>query len=121
VEHEKTDPSSYLFLIRTDPMLDWQEARNLELNQLNPHDGMSIDLKVYQNRTRDSASICQVLSKFADESVDDYLFEIGILTESLPKFGDYMNEIEALRECRNHRNVLDFYDAYYFDSKLWVR
>jgi hypothetical protein len=120
VQPEKTDPSKYLYLIRTDPLLDWEEANNLELNQLDPHDGMSIDLKVFQNRTRDSTSVCRVLSKFADESIDDYLFEIGILTESLPKFDDYINEIEILRECRNHKNVLDFYDAYYFDTKLWV-
>lgn len=120
IEQEKTDPSQYLFLIRTDPLLDWEESKTLEINELDPFDGLSIELKVYNNRTRDNNSVCRILSKFADESIDDYLYEIGILTEVLPKFDDYINEIEALRECRNHRNILDFYDAYFFDSKLWV-
>ena len=120
VEQEKTDPSKYLWLIRTDPLLDWEEAKNLPVNILDPHDGMSIEFKVFQNKTRDNASIGRILSKFADETVDDYLFEVGILKETLPKFDDYINEIEALRECRHHKNIIDFYDSYYFDSKLWV-
>jgi hypothetical protein len=119
-EGTKIEPSKYLYLINSDPLLDWEEY-NTEINELESVDELSIKLKVFKNKTRNIVSVCRVLSKFSEDSFDDYLFEIGILTEIYPKFDDYVAEIEALRECRATRNVLNFYDAYYFDSKLWVR
>ena len=32
---------------------------------------------------------------------------------------DFMVEIDILAECK-HKNVINLYEAYYFDSKLWV-
>ena len=33
---------------------------------------------------------------------------------------DFMVQIDILAECR-HPNVVQLYEAYYFESKLWVR
>ena len=33
---------------------------------------------------------------------------------------DFMVEIDILAECR-HKNIVQLYEAYYFDSTLWVR
>ena len=32
---------------------------------------------------------------------------------------DFMVEIDILAECQ-HKNVINLYEAYYFDNKLWV-
>ena len=32
---------------------------------------------------------------------------------------DFMVEIDILAECK-HKNVINLYEAYYFDNKLWV-
>lgn len=32
---------------------------------------------------------------------------------------DFMVEIDILAECR-HENIVQLYEAYYFDSTLWV-
>ncbi len=37
----------------------------------------------------------------------------------LDELDDYMIEIDILSECK-HKNIVQIYEAYYFDSKLWV-
>ena len=32
---------------------------------------------------------------------------------------DFMVEIDILAECK-HKNIVQLYEAYYFDSSLWV-
>ena len=32
---------------------------------------------------------------------------------------DYMIEIDILSECK-HKNIVELYEAYYYDSKIWV-
>ena len=32
---------------------------------------------------------------------------------------DYMVEIDILSECK-HKNIVEIYEAYYYDNKIWV-
>jgi hypothetical protein len=117
----KINPYKYPFLNKSDPLINWEETTTAqESNELEAVNQAGIEHKVFRNKSSGALASVSILFKFSDDVFDDYLFEIGILTECLPKFGDYIKEIEILRECKSHRNIITFCDAYYFDSKLWV-
>jgi hypothetical protein len=116
----KINPYKYPFLLKSDPMLDWEHAKTGQSNEFDAENQPGIEHKTLRNRANSTQAAATILNKFSDDLFDDYLFEIGILTELFPKFGDYIKEIEVLRECKSHRNIVCLRDAYYFDSKLWV-
>lgn len=60
--------------------------------------------KVYKVRNKQSGvfAAAKIVEKCTEEELDDYMIEIDILSE-----------------C-NHKNILKFYEAYFFDTKLWV-
>ena len=60
---------------------------------------------IYQARRRTDGQLAA--AKIVDIKDDDEL-------------DDFMVEIDILSECK-HRYVVDLYEAYFFDSKLWVR
>ena len=61
--------------------------------------------KVYKARNKISGVLAaaKIVEKCTDDDLDDYMIEIDILSE-----------------C-NHKNIVKIYEAYYYDSKLWVR
>jgi hypothetical protein len=60
--------------------------------------------KVYKakNKTSGVLAAAKIVDKCNEEELDDYMVEIDILSE-----------------CR-HKNIVQIYEAYYYDSKLWV-
>lgn len=60
--------------------------------------------KVYKakNKTSGVLAAAKIVEKCSEEELDDYMVEIDILSE-----------------CR-HKNIVQIYEAYYYDSKLWV-
>ena len=60
--------------------------------------------KVYKvkNKQNGLLAAAKIVEKCTDDELDDYMIEIDILSE-----------------C-NHKNILKIYEAYYYDSKLWV-
>jgi hypothetical protein len=116
----KVNPFKYLFLVKTDPCAEWERTEKDEQFDYGELSRSAIEHKVFRNRTTNELASTRIFKKFSDDLFDDYLFEIGILTEHYPKFPDHMSEIETLRECRSHKNIVHFYEAYFFESKLWV-
>ena len=61
--------------------------------------------KVYKARNAVSGVLAaaKIVEKCSEEDLDDYMIEIDILSE-----------------CK-HRNIIEIYEAYYYEQKLWVR
>lgn len=60
--------------------------------------------KVYKARNKQNGTLAaaKIVDKCAEDELDDYMIEIDILTE-----------------CR-HKNIVQIYESYYYNSKLWV-
>ena len=60
--------------------------------------------KVYKARNKHTGvyAAAKIVDKCAEDELDDYMIEIDILSE-----------------CK-HPNIVDIYEAYYYDQKLWV-
>jgi serine/threonine protein kinase len=61
--------------------------------------------KVYKARNRETGVLAaaKIVEKCSEDEIDDYIVEIDILNE-----------------CK-HKNIVHLFEAYYHDSKLWVR
>lgn len=118
--NEKVD--SYSFILNRDPASDWIEIQatddqNTDQSVLKPENEYSSD-RAFLNISTETKSNCRIIKKFSNDCLDDYLVQIGILDDAGFKFDEHIAEIELLRQCR-HKNVICFYDAYFFDFKLW--
>jgi hypothetical protein len=124
-DSEKIKPSSYLYLLNENPKLTWKSADGgTDEDELldvgfNPLLATNEEDHVMHNKQRNITANCKKVNKFSEDNFDDYLYEIGILTERYHKFEDYMSEIEILRQC-DSSNFLKFYDVYFHENKLWV-
>ncbi len=60
--------------------------------------------KVYKARNKLSGvyAAAKIVDKCAEDELDDYMIEIDILS------------------CCKHKNIVEIYEAYYYDQKLWV-
>ena len=60
--------------------------------------------KVYKARNKLTGiyAAAKIVEKCTEEDLDDYMVEIDILSE-----------------CK-HKNIVEIYEAYYYDSQLWV-
>lgn len=60
--------------------------------------------KVYKARNKQTGVLAaaKIVDKCTEDELDDYMIEIDILTE-----------------CR-HKNIVQIYEAYFYNSKLWV-
>ena len=60
--------------------------------------------KVYKAKNKISGVLAaaKIVEKCTEEDLEDYMIEIDILSE-----------------C-NHKNIVKIYEAYFYDSKLWV-
>lgn len=60
--------------------------------------------KVYKTRNKQTGVLAaaKIVDKCAEDELDDYMIEIDILAE-----------------CR-HKNIVQIFEAYYYNSKLWV-
>ena len=60
--------------------------------------------KVYKAKNKVSGvfAAAKIVEKCTEEDLEDYMIEIDILSE-----------------C-NHKNIVKIYEAYFYDSKLWV-
>lgn len=60
--------------------------------------------KVYKARNKQTnvLAAAKIVEKCSEEELDDYMVEIDILSE-----------------CK-HKNIVELYEAYFYDSKLWV-
>ena len=60
--------------------------------------------KVYKvlNKQTNVFAAAKIVEKCNEDELDDYMVEINILSE-----------------CK-HKNIVELYEAYYFDSKIWV-
>ncbi|CAF0731156.1 unnamed protein product [Brachionus calyciflorus] len=78
-----------------DPTLTWEIVSEI---------GDGAFGKVYKVKNKQSGVLAaaKIVEKCTDDDLDDYMVEIDILSE-----------------C-NHKNILKIYEAYYFDSKLWI-
>jgi STE20-like kinase len=61
--------------------------------------------KVYKARNKETGvfAAAKIVEKCSEDEIDDYIVEIDILNE-----------------CK-HKNIVHLHEAYYHDSKLWVR
>jgi STE20-like kinase len=56
----------------------------------------------------------------AKNKFDNSLAAAKIVEKCMPdELDDYMTEIEILNEC-SHKNIVKFFEAYYYESKLWI-
>jgi hypothetical protein len=101
------------------PSLEWEDS------EITQHSNYSDNLderyieKIFFKKKDYSIASCQIYDKFSDDYFDDYLFEIGILFESRIKFDDKITEIDLMLKCK-HKNIIEFYDAYYHENILYV-
>ncbi len=60
--------------------------------------------KVYKARNKLNGvyAAAKIVEKCAEDELDDYMIEIDILSS-----------------CK-HKNIVEIYEAYYYDQKLWV-
>jgi hypothetical protein len=118
---EKIKPSSFTFLLQESPMRVWKEVEHLsdDASNFDRNEDRCDEEKVLKNAQTGSMVACRVIKKFSEDHFDDYLFEIGLLHTLHPRLEHYMAEIEILREL-NSSNVVKFYDAHWFENKLWV-
>lgn len=60
--------------------------------------------KVYKarNKLTNVFAAAKIVEKCSEDDLDDYMIEIDILSE-----------------CK-HKNIVELYEAYYYDSKIWV-
>jgi len=112
-----------------DPLTEWSELRLQQATNSGTSSSVSLPKeKVYESKIKFAPNSQQILlastriiEKFSDDNFDYYLVEMGILDydQCGLKFEDYMSEIEILKAC-NHKNIVKFYDCFYFDKKLWI-
>lgn len=82
-------------VIDKDPTINWEIVNEI---------GDGAFGKVYKVRNKHSGILAaaKIVEKCTEEELDDYMIEIDILSE-----------------C-SHKNILKLYEAYFFDTKLWV-
>ena len=94
--HKKNAQKRYAnLLMNKDPAAVWEIVSEL---------GDGAFGKVYKARNRQT-------NVFAAAKIVDKC--------SLDELDDYMVEIDILTECK-HKNIVHIYEAYYYDSKLWM-
>lgn len=101
------------------PSLEWEDSEITQRSNYSDNLDERYIEKIFFKKKDYSIASCQIYDKFSDDYFDDYLFEIGILFESRIKFDDKITEIDLMLKCK-HKNIIEFYDAYYHESILYV-
>jgi serine/threonine protein kinase len=93
--NKKKKANSSLIIDR-DPAATWEIVSEL---------GDGAFGKVYKARNRQTGVLAaaKIVEKCTSDELDDYTIEIDILSE-----------------CK-HKNIVQLHEAYYYDSKLWVK
>ena len=86
------DTSTMKSIIEQDPRLVWQKVVDI---------GDGAFDKVYKVKNKSNAA-AKIIEECSRHELDEYLVEIKIL-----------------REC-DHKNVVKLYEAYFYNSELWV-
>jgi serine/threonine protein kinase len=89
----KTEKSE---LLSTNPLIKWNLVEEI---------GDGAFGKVYKARNRKVDSL-YTAAKIIEKCTPDELEE-------------YMIEVDILKKCK-HKNIVELYESYYFDNKLWV-
>jgi serine/threonine protein kinase len=90
------DTSTIKSIIEQDPRLVWQKVIDIG-------DGAFSKVYKVKNKSNGVYAAAKIIEKCSRNDLDEYLVEIKIL-----------------REC-NHKNVVKLYEAYFYNSELWVR
>ena len=86
----------YPFILRDiDPKNIWEIVEDLG-------DGAFGKVYKVRNKQTNVFAAAKIVEKCSEDELDDYMTEINVLSE-----------------CK-HTNIVGLYEAYYFDSKIWV-
>ena len=87
-----------------DPVIVWQEKRDINdyLDKEND-DEKQVSEKIFMKKNNNLLAVGKMVRSLDDEA----------------RYDEVMAEIDIVRKC-NHENIIEFYDAYYFDSTLWL-